>query len=349
LPSDLFVKAPFIYSGPDFISFPLGMISDLINYRGKSIQRFCPLTISRLLSNGALVDQVFCFAFLYLKDNGNLTLFLTQPYWLDKSDLQESSDFFFAKAEELARSAGSESLEVEIHSQIVPPVSFPSSLSDFSYDLDSMKPQEVDSRSLEERGFQEEKALFCYDQTIDEVQDKIEEKHGSKGAFTTGDMTQNEFSTIDAQTCQFPLREHCLSLKDPIMTQRMVNFFGDTGSVAHKSGTMFSRRSIEGFLHWSPNLFEAIRENPSPFPFLFYDYLVSHRFKCGKVFRWRMRQENPELLSSLLSHSLHSMKQCGLERCQISSVDNRQTFVKSMLESYGFHIVHVTRLLRKEL
>jgi hypothetical protein len=299
------------------------------------------------LGNGALADRVFCFAFFYLKDNGNLALFLTQPYWLDKSDLQESSDLLFAEAEKLARSAGSEGLEVEIHSQIAPPVSFPTSLSDFSYDLDSMKPQEVDFRSLQERGFQEEKALFCYDQTIGEVQEKMEEKHGAEGAFTTGDISQNKFSTIDAQTCQFPLREYCLSLKDPIMTQKMINFFSDTGSVAHRSGTIFSRRSIEGFLHWSPNLFEAVRENP--FPFLFYDHLVSHRFKCGKAFRWRMRQENHELFSSLLSHSLHSMKQRGLERCQIASVDDRQTFVKSMLESYGFRIVHITRLLRKEL
>jgi len=349
LPSDLFLKAPFIYSGPDFLSFPLGMISDLVEFRGKSIQRFCPFTVSKSLSNGSLKDQMFCFAFFYLKDSGDLTLFLTQPYWIDGSNLQESFDFFLAGVEEHTRYAGGGSIELEIHDRIVPPVSFPTSLSDFSYDLNSFRLQEIDPHVLRERGFQEARTLLCYDSAIDEVQRVMDQRLGLKEAFTAREMDQSQFLTVDGETREFPVREFCLSLRDPAVARRMIHFFSDTGSVAYKRGAVFFGGSVEGFLHWSPDLFEPFREKPSPFLFLFYEHLARYRFKCGKIVRWRMRRENDELFSSMLFQGLRSMRQRGLERCQIAFVDSQQRFLNSMFEFYGFRIAQATRVLRKKL
>jgi len=349
IPSELFVQAPFIYSGPDFVSFPLGMISDLINYRGKSIQRFWPLTISKVLSNGNLVDQVFCFAFFYIEDRGDPVLFLTYPYWFDRSDLEESSQFFFGRVEDLARSVGSKRIKAELHELISPPVSFPNSVSEFSYDLDVVKIQETNVRLFQEHGFQDERILLCYDRRIEDARLKMEERHGTRSSFMIGAPDQSKIAAIDAQICEFPLREYCLSKTDPILTRRITHFFSDSQSIAYKRDAVFPKRRIEGFCQWSPNLFEFLKENRSPIPFLFYDHLTGHRFKCAKFFRWGLRSEDPELLVSLVFHGLQSMERHGIERCQIGPVDRQQMFMTSMLESYGFHVAHKARILRKDL
>jgi len=349
IPLALFRKAPFIYSGPDFVSFPLGMISNIINYHGRSLQRFYPLTISKVAPDSLLIDKMFCFSFFYVNDEDNLILFLTHPYWFDRSNIKKVFDFFLTKVEELARFANSEFIQVEFHEKSNPTIAFPTSLSHFSYDLSNMQIQKRDLSLFQQHGFYEERAILCYEQSIREVEKKEREGDHTCNSYTISSINQSKFAVMEKSIREFPIKAYTLSTKDPIMNQRMPYFFNATVSAAHKRSKWFLRKSLDGFLQWSPNLLELFRKYRSPVPFLFYYTFKSYPFKYGKIFNWALRVEDTRLFSCLLFHVLHIMKQKGLEVCQVAQINNEQTFMKTVLESYGFKMVHTIKLLRKKV
>lgn len=349
LPLALFRKAPFIYSGPDFVSFPLGMISNIIDYRGRRLQRFYPLTVSKVLQDNILVDQMFCFSFFYVNDENDLILFLTHPYWFNRSSIQESFDFFLTKVEELAKSTNSEVIEVEFHDKISSLIAFPTSLSHFSYDLSRAQIQRDDLSLFQQNGFREEGTILCYEQNINEAEKKAKRERRKCNNYAVNGINQEKFITIEKKLFKFPMKAYNLSSKDLIMTQRLASFFSDTISVVYKRSKWFTRGALDGFLQWSPNLMEPFKNYSSPVPFLFYYIFNHYPFKCGKIFNWALRIEDTRLFTCLLSHTLRSMKQKGLKKCQITNVDNEQTFMKNMLELYGFVKIHSIKLLTKRV
>lgn len=292
---------------------------------------------------------MFCFSFFYITDRGSLVLFLTHPYWLDRSDSGTVLNFFLKSVEELASSMNSKFIEVEFHNKTTSAIAFPTSLSNFSYDLSKMLTQRDDLSLFRNHGFLEEKTILCYEQNVHEIEKKINEKHYVTNDFTIKRVDPSKFMMLKKKASNFPLKSYALSSRDPAFTHIGTAFFSDIISFAYRRSRWFPLRmgDLAGFLRLSPNFLEFSKEYHSPVPLLFHYLFKNYPFKCGKILDWALRVEDVELFTSLLSHLLYSMKQKGLEKCQIGYVSNEQTFVRKFLEESGFRRVHTIKLLRK--
>lgn len=346
LPLEVFRKVPFIYTGPDFNSFPGGMISSTMNYQGRRFRRFCPLTVSKF-RNGLPLDQMFCFSFFYVTDAGGLVLFLTNPYHLIEQEKHTVIDFFLTKVEEFARLMNSEFIEVEFHDEIKSSIAFPTSLSHFSYDLSGMCVQRDDLSLFQLHGFRQEVAIVCYEQSTLEVEERAEEERHTHNHVISS-IDPSKFVAL-RKVDRFVERAYALSSRDPAVLPRSIPFFRDAVSVAYRRSRWFRIDDLAGFLRWSPNLLEPLGEYRSPVPLLFHYVFENYPFKCGKILDWGLGEGSMELFTSLLHHASHSMRQKGLEKCQIAYISDDQSSIKAFLEQLGFKRVHTIKLLRKRL
>ena len=119
LPIALFRKAPFVYVGPDFRSLPLGLLSDVVEHRGRQIQRLNPFTVSKINGNDGSMDILFCFAFFYINDGDERVVFLTQPIYLTSFVDIGALDALLFEVETFAKFLGSRIIEIEVHEQIL--------------------------------------------------------------------------------------------------------------------------------------------------------------------------------------------------------------------------------------
>jgi len=118
LPLAVLRRAPFVYVGPDFRSLPLGVLSDIVEHRGRQIQRLNPFTVSRVVGNGEFDDVLFCFTFFYINDDDERVVFLTQPIYLTDSEEPEALDSLLFEAERLAGFVQSRLIEAEVHEAV---------------------------------------------------------------------------------------------------------------------------------------------------------------------------------------------------------------------------------------
>ena len=84
-PIKVYKEDPFVYTGPDFRSLPMGLISDTLNHEGRQYQRFYPFTVTRSTVGGAVEDVLFCFMFAYINDDDERGIYLTRPIPLSRS------------------------------------------------------------------------------------------------------------------------------------------------------------------------------------------------------------------------------------------------------------------------
>ena len=258
LPLALFKETPLIYTGSDFRAFPKGFLLQKGLLQRGLFQRLYPLTVSKVIRNNVLVDQMFCFSFFYVTDRGNLVLFLTHPYWLDRSDSGTVLNFFLKSVEELASSMNSKFIEVEFHNKITSAIAFPTSLSNFSYDLSKMLIQRDDFSLFRHHGFLEEKTILCYEQNVHEIEKKINEKHYANNNYTIKSVDPSKFMMLKKKASNFPLKSYALSSRDPAFTHTGTAFFSDTIYFAYRRSRWFPLRigDLAGFLRLSPNLLE---------------------------------------------------------------------------------------------
>lgn len=347
LPLALFRNVPFIYAGPDLMSFPLGMISSVMDHGGRILQRFHPMTVSKEIGERSLTDQMFCFSFLYIDDEGELALFLTHTYWFDRSDSEKCLNFFLKEIEEFAKSHHCKRIKLEFHDLITSVVSFPNSLSDLSYDLIEMETNKQDMHRFQQNGFIEKNIILCYEQSVQETKEKINESSLGCKDYTISSIDQSKFMNLERKM-DFEARSYSLSDRDLIVSQRFIPYFKDAIFVAHQRSKMFGDSTIDGFLRWSLNFLEPAKKHRSPVPYLF-PSIIKDSFKCGKIFSWALREENAEPFLCLLSRVISSMKQNGLERCQIAFVEGEQKSMKNILERYGFKKIHTMKILEKRV
>ncbi len=347
LPLALFRNVPFIYAGPDLMSFPLGMISSVMDYDGRSFQRFHPMTVSKVIGESSLMDQMFCFSFFYIDDEGELALFLTYPYWFDRLDSEMCLNFFLKEIEKLAKSHHCKRIKLEFHDVINSVVSFPNSLSDFSFDLIEMETNKQDMHRFQQNGFMEKNIVLCYEQSVQETKEKMKEAYLGCKDYTIISIDQSEFMNLKTNT-NFEVKSYSLSNRDLVIFQRFIPSFKDAIFIAHNRSKLSGASTFDGFLRWSPNLLEMAKKHRSPVPYLF-PSILKDKFKYGKIFSWALREENAELFLCLLSRVINSMIQKGLENCQIAFVDGEQNFMKNILERYGFTIIHTMKILEKRV
>jgi len=347
LPLALFRNVPFIYAGPDLMSFPLGMISSVMDHDGRSFQRFHPMTVSKVFGESSLTDQMFCFNFFYINDEGELALFLTHPCWFDRSDFENCLNFFLKEIEELAKSHHCKRINLEFHDVINSVVSFPNSLSDFSYDLIEMEINKQDIHRFQQNGFMEKNIVLCYEQSVQELKEKMKEVYLGCKDYTISSIDQSEFMNLERKM-DFEAKAYSLSDRDLIVSQRFIPSFKDAIFVAYNRSKLFGDSTFDGFLRWSPNFLESAKKHRSPVPYLF-DSILKDSFKRGNIFSWALREENAKPFLCLLSRVTNSMKQNRLENCQIAFVDSEQNFMKDILERYGFKKIHTMKILEKRV
>jgi hypothetical protein len=349
LPLALFRNVSFIYAGPDLMSFPLGMISSVMDYDGRSFQRFHPMTVSKVIGENTLTDQMFCFSFFYIDDEGEIALFLTHPYWFDRSDSEMCLHFFLNEIEELAKSHHCKRIKLEFHDVINSVVSFPNSLSHFSYDLIEIKMEtnEQDMHRFQQNGFMEKNIVLCYEQSVQETKEKMKKTYLGCKDYTISNIDQSEFMNLERKM-DFEAKSYSLSNRDLIVSQRFIPYFKDAIFIAHQRSKLFGDSSFDGFLRWSPNFLEPSKKHRSPVPYLF-PSIRKDSFKYGNIFSWALRDENDKTFLCLLSRVISSMKQNGLENCQIAFVDSEQNFIKNILERYGFKKIHTMKILEKRV
>lgn len=344
IPVMLFTKAPFIYTGPDFISFSLGMISDIIDYQGRKIQRFHPITVSKV-DGERIIDQMFCFCFFYIDNDGELALYLTHPYWFDRSDIEECFFFFLEKVEELAKLNNSSYIKLELHDSVSPPIAFPCSLSEVSYDLKKIQISRHDSLLFKKHGFSEEKTISCYEDRSPHLNIK-KENHTSKD-LKIRRMNLNDLMKIYGRTVEFPVKTYNLSNKDLFISQRIIPYLNNTILVTYYKS--FKSTNFNGFFIWSPNFIELYERFYSPTPYIFYPELRKYSFEYGKIFNFATTKENIQLFPSIFRNVLQHMNEQGIKKCQIGYISDEQKLFIDTIEKNGFTKIHVIKILKKQV
>lgn len=348
IPVALFKEAPFIYTGPDFMSFPLGMISNIIYNKNRNIQRFFPITISKLQGK-VLVDQMFCFGFFYINDEDDLVFYLTHPFWFERTNMQEILNFFIMKIKEFVKKKNCNQIQIEIHDNFTSSIAYPTSLSHLSYYLNEDKFQTDDLKVFQRYGFKEINSLFCYEQNIEEIEKNLKEKFGHAKKYKVKTIFQSDFIKISSKINTFPLKAYSLSSKDLIVFHKLIPPFKDSIFILYKQNENSLNLSIDGFVQWVPNLFELFSKCRSPIPYLYYYDFKDFPFKCGKIINWALNEEKDELFIALIYHSINLLKKKGIKKCQIAFIHNEQDFMKRNFNSYGFNKVHTIKLLWKRV
>ena len=343
LPLKLFRTVPFIYSGPDFKSFPCGVISDIVSYRGRQVERFYPITVSSV-EDDHVSDRLFCLSFFYVDSHGELVLFLTHPCWI--SSTSESSfliDFLLTNVEEFTRSLNCKFIKVEFHDEVTSKVAFPTSTSHFSYDLGKIHIQRDDLSIMRRHEFEEETAILCYEQKISDSEKLLTGNfHPPSKDYTVTPINSIRFQQIKEKKNLFPIKSYTISNETPFVVSENLPFLPNTALLAHHEN------DVVGFIRWFPNLLELLQTHSTPTPLLFSYVLKTHPFHHGKIFEWNLKTEDTELFAILLLHALQAMKRQGLRVCQIGNVRDKDSFVKNFLEQYGFQKVHKMKVLRRQ-
>ncbi|MEM2893924.1 MAG: hypothetical protein QW486_07260 [Candidatus Bathyarchaeia archaeon] len=348
LPTALFNEAPFIYTGPDFMSFPLGMISDIINNKNRSIQRFFPITISKFQGK-ILVDQMFCFSFFYVNDEDDLIFYLTHPFWFDRSNMKDTMDFFIMQIEGFANKMNCNQIELEIHENFTSCIAYPTSLSHLSYYLNRDRFQADDLKFFQRYGFNEVNSLFCYEQCLEGIEKNLKDKISDAKKYKAKIINQSDFIKIKDKINNSFIKAFSLSTKDLIVSHRLLPPFNKSMFILNKKNKTSMNSSINGFVQWVPNLFELFRKRCSPIPYLHYHNFKDFPFKCGKIINWAIDEERDELVIALIYHTINMMKKRGIKKCQFGFIHNKQDFMYNILKFCGFSKVHTIKLLKRKV
>jgi hypothetical protein len=350
LPIAVLRKAPFVYVGPDFRSLPLGILSDIVEHRGRKMQRLNPFTVSRTTEDDGSADILFCFIFFYVNDDDERVVYLTHPIYLANSDESEALEALMTEVERLANFLDSGIIQIELHDQISGSVAFPTSLSFFSYNLDHATIEKPVAAQFKRFNYHEESEVICLDQSLYEFESLAGEMVEEPAGCFFASVSPREYSMVREKARDFPVKSYELTRSDGAFKPTNLPFFEDVAHVARRrSGWLFKKDLDLGYLRWTPNIMEPFLETGNPFPLLNFDALEGHAYRYGNIFDWGLNGEDPELFASLLSLAVKSMRRRGIERFQFSHVDSGQEFVLSVLKDYGFEEAHRIKLLRKEV
>ena len=349
LSTSLFKEIPFFFTGSDWMSFPLGRLPNIIEHESFKLQRFHPFTVSKLTSEDIWKDQMTCFSFFYINNSNELSLFITHPHWFERSNSQDCLNFFLEKISQLARYIKCKQILLEFHENFNTPIAFPTSISDFSYNLNHMQIQKEDFNLYQKIGFKTINELCGFESNII---DFLESEYASIpiGEYKIRSISPSRLMNIKTDENEYPVHNFSLSRKDVNTSSKYIpSFDDDSVIVANKTSIGSLKSSFEGYLQWSPNLFEPFNDKQTPSPYLFIPFLKKFGYASGKIYKWAIREKKIELLTCLISQAIRNMDIKGIKKCQISYIENKQKFIINTLKSLGFHKVHTIKLMQKEV
>ncbi len=347
LPVEVLAKSPFVYTGPNPGAFLMGALQGVLTHRGRLLPRVHPLTVSEVTAAHPPIDRVFSWCFFYATDADELVLFLTHPCWLHRSDDPALLDFFLERAEELATSGGCTRIQLE-HNTSTSYVAYPTSLTPFSHDVQTLVGTEDDVARLHAHGFQDASTIQCYEQRLLTLETQIQTEQTSKVSFRLESMKPFEFLPLHTSPTPYSIHGYALARRDPFLTFTDPQS-PDVVSAAYTRPRWLRRGALAGYVRWTPNLFEPALAYRLPVPLLFTYAFETYAFTYGKIVDWGLSGDSDDttLFTALLTHVAHAMKTRGLTRIQVGNVHDRQSPLKAWLRHYGFQPVHAITLLQK--
>jgi hypothetical protein len=346
LPVKLYKKHPFTYVGPDFSSLPLGLISDSITHQENKFQRLYPFLVRREKGQNITDDILFCFAFIYLNNDNEKVIFLTQPQYLD-SETPEALEVLLLETENLARYIKSNTIEIEYHEKITGNVAYPTSLSFLSYKLDDDIHNKPNIDLIERWGYIQNQKITCFESNIEELVTPSKERQKLTDKYQISHINPNDYNLLSNEYSRYRIRSFKLSNSDNSLEHSKVPFFEDTAHSIKRRRRFFGKGPIDGYMRWIPNIMENISGKHTPYPYLHYQKLEKHNYETGKIFDWGFIREDRDVINSLLIETIDSMKQRGIKRLQITNIKDK--FVQDFFIEKGSKPIHKIKLYKKEL
>ena len=344
-PIKVYKEDPFVYTGPDFRSLPMGLISDTLNHEGRQYQRFYPFTVTRSTVGGAVEDVLFCFMFAYINDDDERGIYLTRPIPLSSSSDATALDALIKEAKRLATYLGSSTVEIEVNAEVSRYDAFPTSPSFLSYSKEGKST--FNSDFYGGLGFKEAACLISLETRIEDLYPILKDKKIDSSRYDLFTESPTEYKEIKNYARNFPLRSYELTHNDEALGLYSLPFFEDScHTVRKQTGIILKKRSPKAYFRWIPDIFESALENKSPTPLLFYQELEKHRYKIGKIYDWAFSERDQNLMYLLLFQAIRYMKDKGIERIQFSNVPKANKYILELLEALGFESVSRTLIFR---
>ena len=341
LPLKVSKKCPFIYTGPNFAPFQVGLLPGVLQYRGTVIQRFYPLTVYNEASPTRLYNHLFAFCFLYVSNDQEVVFYVTPICWLRDDDRDEALDFFLTQITNLARDLTAHSIIMEVHYDITSTIAFPTSLSPFSYDLQDPTALDIDERRLQSYDFQIMHRIHGYEQRL--VPGETRTILPRNYVFREVPASQ-EYEETAANT-QFQHRAFTFSALNSEAAMHSEHL-KQIRLLALKKQGWFKKPELTSYLQWTPNLFEPSREYQLSVPLIFHYAYDEYPFQRGKILDWGFTASTLQAMSALLDHAAISMEKQGITYLQIGGVLENSP-LHAHLVSEKFTPVHTIHLLQK--
>lgn len=343
LPLEVWKKCPFVYTGPNFAPFQVGLLPGVLQYQGNVIQRFYPLTVYWEESNTQSLNHLFAFCFLYPSDDQKLGFYVTPICWLRDTNKTKALDFFMTQIGDLARELKACSITMEINSDVTRTVAFPTSLSPFSYDLEKRAAINLDEPRLTTHGFQIIRSIHCYEQNL--TLKKTRPAPPSNYIFR--EIPASQHQTLAPSITQFQHRAYTFtSLNSESSTHS--EHLDEIKLLALKKQGWFKQPELSGYMQWTPNLFEPSREYHLPVPLIFRYATQNYPYNLGKVIDWGFNAISYPVISTLLDHVGTSMQKRGITHLQIGGVLDKSE-LQAFLISEDFLKIHTIQLVHKQV
>ena len=343
LPLAVSKKCPFIYTGPNFAPFQVGLLPGVLQHRGTAIQRFYPLTVYYEESSTRICSQLFAFCFLFVSNDQEVVFYVTPICWLRDDDRGEALDFFLTQITDLARDLTASSILMEVNCDITAPIAFPTSLSPFSYDLQDPAALDIDEHHLQSNNFQIIHQIHSFEQRLALGETRPIPPHNY--VFRAVPASQDYEGA--AAITQFQHRAFTFSALNSEASMHSEHL-DQIRILALKKQGWFKKTEFTGYLQWTPNLFEPSREYQIPVPLIFRYAYDEYSFSRGKILDWGFNAITPQVMSTLLDHVAISMGKRGISYLQIGGV-LEQSPLHDYLVSEKFTPIHTIHLLQKDV
>jgi hypothetical protein len=344
-PIKVYKQDPFVYTGPDFRSLPMSLISDTLSHGGRQYQRFYPFTVTRSTVGGAVEDVLFCFMFVYINDDDERSIYLTRPIPLSSSSDATALEALINETRNLAKYLGSSTVEIEVNAEVSRYDAFPTSPAFLSYSKEGKTTFNPDVYGG--LGFKEAACLISLEAAIEDLYPLVKEKEVDSNKYDMFNESPIEYKGIKNYARNFPLRSYELTHNDEALGLYSLPFFEEScHTVRKQTGIILKQRSPKAYFRWIPDIFEPSLENRSPTPLLFYQELEKHRYRIGKIYDWAFFEKDRNLMYLLLFQAMKYMRDKGIERIQFSNIPKENKFVLDLLEALGFESVSRTLILR---
>ena len=335
----------------------MGTPFDFLSYHGSKIPALLPCTLF-IKEENTLNDLLFSFAFPFINNDECLVIYFNHPVWLGNNRDPSLIHNLFDEITNYFQELGKVILVMESQIEHMtttyavetgsPHSAYPTSLTHFSYDVSKLSnftpPLKESLDQLQEAGFKEYSRLLCYECEIETLLSNLHISDQKLPYEILKDLKDKNItiSLEDINPSDLVVKNYSFANQFTFISSQYTFELGDHGVIG------FHNKQFVGFFQWTPNLFE-LPKNTLPIPFLYPDLIRTHQFTTGKIFRFGMKIKDSDLFKGLFHKTALTMREKGVNTCQIGYIDEQNDFLTSLLDQIGFRVIHSLQILKKEV